>query len=404
VACPTATQCTAVNNDAQQVTFDPANPGTPTPTTIDTSNGLDGVACPSATQCTAVDGIGQQVTFDPASPGTPTPTPIDAVLRLAGVACPSATQCTAIDITGHQVTFDPASPGTPTPTSIDPNSHLTAIACVSADECTAVDETGHETTARAVSTTSLACTPTSVKTGIAITCTATVTDTQTSGASPTGTTSFTASPNTGQFSNSGSCPLHAAATTGIASCQITFIPSAAASYTLTANYTGDNAHLASSGQSTPITATPPPVTVKPPPTASGRASVKHISTSDATVSVRVNCKGSTSCKIKLTGTVLETIRHGKVIALAASTKTKGKGKGKGKRTSKKTITIISKTATIPAGKTKTIKLTLNAAGKKLIAKHHPLKAKLAVTQSSKTVTHQTITLKPKPKPKKKRKG
>jgi hypothetical protein len=113
----------------------------------------------------------------------------------------------------------------------------------------------------------------------------------------------------------------------------------------------------------------------------------------------VNCKGTTACKIKLTGTVLETIRGGKVIAVAAT-----KTKSKKKKTTKKTITIISKTATIPAGKTKTIKLTLSAAGKKLLAKHHPLKAKLTITQARRTVTHKTITLKPKPKPKKKKKG
>jgi hypothetical protein len=64
-------------------------------------------------------------------------------------------------------------------------------------------------------------------------------------------------------------------------------------------------------------------------TVKGRASVKHISTTDATISVRVNCKGATACKIKLTGTVLETIRGGKVIAVAASTKTKSKKKKKG---------------------------------------------------------------------------
>src|ERR1035441_10422144 len=77
---------------------------------------LAGVACPSATQCTAVDLSGQQVTFNPASPGTPTPTTIDTT-SLAGVACPSATQCTAVDAIGRQVTFNPASPGTPTPTT-----------------------------------------------------------------------------------------------------------------------------------------------------------------------------------------------------------------------------------------------------------------------------------------------
>jgi len=131
-------------------------------------------------------------------------------------------------------------------------------------------------------------------------------------------------------------------------------------------------------------------------TVKGRASVKHISTSGATISVRVRCKGSTSCKIKLTASVLETIRGGKVIAVAASTKTSKK-----KKTTKKTITIASETTTIPAGATKTIKLTLNRAGKKLLAKHHPLKAKLTLTQSRKTVSRKTITLKPKTKKKKK---
>ena len=128
-------------------------------------------------------------------------------------------------------------------------------------------------------------------------------------------------------------------------------------------------------------------------TVKGRASVKQISTSGATISVRVSCTGTTSCKIKLTASVLETIQRGKVIALAASGS---------RKTTKKTITILSKTATIPAGATKTIKLTLNAAGKKLLAKHNPLKAKLTITQTRKTLTHKTITLKPKPKPKKKK--
>jgi hypothetical protein len=96
--------------------------------------------------------------------------------------------------------------------------------------------------------------------------------------------------------------------------------------------------------------------------------------------------------------VLETLRGGKVIAVAAS-----KTKSKKKKTTKKTITIASKTTTIPAGATKTIKLTLNRAGTKLIATHHPLKAKLTITQAPKTLAHKTITLKPKPKPKPKKK-
>jgi len=120
VACPSTSECTAVDLAGRQVTFDPTSPGTPTPTTIDSTNPLYGVACPSASQCTAIDS-GQEVTFDPTSPGTPTPTTIDSTNGLEGVACPSTSQCTAVDFEGRQVTFDPTSPGTPTSTPIDSN-------------------------------------------------------------------------------------------------------------------------------------------------------------------------------------------------------------------------------------------------------------------------------------------
>jgi len=60
------------------------------PSTVDrnAANRLRAVACPSASQCTAVDETGQQVTFNPASPGSPTPTAIDSYVnqRLAMLA------------------------------------------------------------------------------------------------------------------------------------------------------------------------------------------------------------------------------------------------------------------------------------------------------------------------------
>ena len=46
MACPSTSQCTAVDDSGQQVTFDPTAPGAPTPTTIDGSNWLSAVACP----------------------------------------------------------------------------------------------------------------------------------------------------------------------------------------------------------------------------------------------------------------------------------------------------------------------------------------------------------------------
>ena len=150
VACPSASQCTAVAGAVGEVTFDPASPGTPTPTTIDGGSGfyLLGMACPSTSQCTAVDDGGQQVTFDPASPGTGifTTTYIGGDGDPTGVACPSTSQCTAVDDEGQQVTFDPNSPGTPTPTTIDGTGLLSGVACPSTGQCTAVDYYGQQVT------------------------------------------------------------------------------------------------------------------------------------------------------------------------------------------------------------------------------------------------------------------
>jgi hypothetical protein len=64
------------------------------------------VACPSITECIAVDHHGREVTFNPASPHAAVPTAIDGNEQpLYGVACPSVTQCTAVDDHGGQATF-----------------------------------------------------------------------------------------------------------------------------------------------------------------------------------------------------------------------------------------------------------------------------------------------------------
>src|SRR5450755_3503059 len=47
------------------------------------------IACPSVSQCTAVDDIGTEVTFDPAAPGVPTPWAVLPAGDLVAVACPS---------------------------------------------------------------------------------------------------------------------------------------------------------------------------------------------------------------------------------------------------------------------------------------------------------------------------
>jgi hypothetical protein len=111
----------------------------------------------------------------------------------------------------------------------------------------------------------VACSPTSVATGSAATCTATVTDTASSGPiTPTGTVSFTALPTTGSFGSSGSCTLAATSTTGTASCQLTFTPSAAGGYTITGSYGGDGAHATSEATKSLTAQTAPPANTAPP--------------------------------------------------------------------------------------------------------------------------------------------
>jgi hypothetical protein len=188
VACPSTSQCTAVDTQGQQVTFDPTEPGHPIATTIDLDDALAGVACPTSSQCTAVDNEGKLVTFDPVEPASATITdpsldsieavacpsssecigvgnpssnvvifdplapsdlsiaPLDPENGLGAVACPSPTQCTAVDLLGQQVTFDPLAPGDPAPSAIDAPNWLDGLACPSTSQCTAVDDKGLQVT------------------------------------------------------------------------------------------------------------------------------------------------------------------------------------------------------------------------------------------------------------------
>ncbi len=149
VACVSVTQCTAVDGSGREVTFNPQSPGTPTPVTIDSSRAnMIGVACPSATQCTAVEysGLGGEVTFNPHSPGTPTPVTIDSGHNLMGVACPSVTQCTTVDLGstgGRALTFNPQAPAPPAPVTVDSGAWISGVACASANACVAVDASGN---------------------------------------------------------------------------------------------------------------------------------------------------------------------------------------------------------------------------------------------------------------------
>ncbi|MGH2876439.1 MAG: hypothetical protein ACRDLV_09325, partial [Solirubrobacteraceae bacterium] len=108
IACPSTSECVAVDSSGQEVTFDPAAPAHATVATVDSGRALSALSCPSASQCIAVDGSGNSVTFHPTPPVDPQTTDIDAATTLRGVACASTTSgCTAVDNSGNALSLTP---------------------------------------------------------------------------------------------------------------------------------------------------------------------------------------------------------------------------------------------------------------------------------------------------------
>src|SRR5579875_3518572 len=144
LACPSTSQCTAVDGQGHAVTFDPQSPKTVISAVV-TTHDPTAIACPSITQCTVVDVSGDASTFDPESSAGATPVQIDAGAIPISLACPSTTQCTLVDVNGQALTFNPQALNTaPRPISLDPNHVLISVQCPGASTtwCVAVDTSG----------------------------------------------------------------------------------------------------------------------------------------------------------------------------------------------------------------------------------------------------------------------
>jgi hypothetical protein len=114
-------------------------------------------------------------------------------------------------------------------------------------------------------TTAVSCSPSSVATGSATTCTASVTDTATTPSAPTGTVTFTPSPSTGDFGAAGNtCTLSGGGAT--ASCHVTYTPASGGSYNVGGSYGGDTAHSGSSANGTVSAVDPTTTTLSCTPT------------------------------------------------------------------------------------------------------------------------------------------
>jgi hypothetical protein len=161
VACPSIAQCTAIDGQGREVTFDPEAPISPTPVALNLPPfSLHSIACPSRTQCTALGEYGE-VTFNPISPAPAHPVVIGSA-HIVGIdlACPSVTQCTAVGHEGSETTFNPTAPRVGNPVLVDRNTEysgathvasLVAVACPTRTECTAVEEKGGEVTFNPIS-------------------------------------------------------------------------------------------------------------------------------------------------------------------------------------------------------------------------------------------------------------
>ena len=126
---------------------------------------------------------------------------------------------------------------------------------------------------------------------------------------------------------------------------------------------------------TAIPIPPPPARIQPaivkaPPI--GSASLVNAKSSGTTASVRVTCKGSagSKCKLGFQLSVTETFRGHKLISVTARAKL-----------THKLVVLGAASATLNAGESRTVRLALNSTGKRLLAKRHRLKVRLAITQT-----------------------
>jgi hypothetical protein len=172
-----------------------------------------------------------------------------------------------------------------------------------------------------------------------------------------------------------------------------FTPASAGDYWWYASYGGDSGN---NPASSPCGAGMPETVVAAAPGGNGDGShggagggsvlaPQRPGASGQRVSDTMECRGGGPCSVtlKLTGTE------------------KVKGKGRSHRQKLETVVLGSKSATIAAGQMKTVTVPLNAAGTRLLSRHHVLVVKLSVIFQDKTVAVYTLTLRaPRPHHKK----
>jgi hypothetical protein len=105
----------------------------------------------------------------------------------------------------------------------------------------------------------------------------------------------------------------------------------------------------------------------------------------STATVRVTCAGGASagCALDLTLSVTETLRGRKLIAVAALAANRHKNKTK-------TVMLGAATVRLTSGQSRTVRISLNARGKRLLGARHTLRVRLAVLANDRMMAHRTV--------------
>jgi hypothetical protein len=216
--------------------------------------------------------------------------------------------------------------------------------------------------------------------GQSVTYTATVTPGHSGSTMPSGTASF--SDNGSPISGCSAQPLTKGASSSTATCTTSY--SSAGSHAITASYGGDGNFTGSNSTAQTVTVAQP----GPPAPTTGSTVFGTAVVSGTSVAVMITCNGpaNATCNDVVQLSIVETLKGGKLVAISPHVKTK-----------KKVVVLGSVSVTLTGGQTKTVTISLNGAGKSLLAKRHTLKVTLTIKQSGKTVTTKTVTFKSKKK-------
>lgn len=117
--------------------------------------------------------------------------------------------------------------------------------------------------------------------------------------------------------------------------------------------------------------------------------VRKIVVSSGTVKLTLACGPAACARYKAVVSVTEHLKGSKLVAVTASAAAKTTRKAKEKT---KVVTIGSASGLVATGRSATVTITLDATGKKLLARYHKLKAVVTVTAGGKKVAGKTVSI------------